>query len=66
MTILINGENHEFPNEVSHVSQMLESLALGYPVLVELNGKALFEREFPTTTIKNGDKIELLRVAAGG
>jgi thiamine biosynthesis protein ThiS len=35
-------------------------------MLVELNGAALFPREFANTVLQEGDRLELLRMVAGG
>ena len=35
-------------------------------MLVELNGIALFPREFAATTLQEGDRLELMRMVAGG
>jgi len=48
------------------VAAILTHLDLGYPVLVELNGTALFPREFPSVPVQEGDRIEIMRMVAGG
>jgi len=35
-------------------------------ILIEHNGVALHRREWPQKSITDGDKIEIIRVAAGG
>lgn len=66
MEVHINGESRNFQEDSLSVSQLLDQLNLGYPVLVELNGIALFPREFPEKQVQSGDRIELLRMVAGG
>ena len=66
MKVQINGEKREFPEEEMTVQQLLDELALGYPVLVERNGEALFPREFEELKLQDGDSLELLRMVAGG
>ena len=66
MTVQINGETREFNSESLTVEQLLDKLALGFPVLVELNGQALFQREFPSQSVQTGDQLELFRMVSGG
>lgn len=68
MTLKINGEDHEIqtPAESLSAEQLLAELNLGYPVLVEHNGDALFPRELPEREIRDGDSLELMRMTAGG
>jgi thiamine biosynthesis protein ThiS len=66
MTLTINGKHCEFPLATLPVPRLLESLGIDYPVLVELNGSALFQREWLSHEVKDGDRIELFRMVAGG
>jgi thiamine biosynthesis protein ThiS len=66
MHLLINGQPTQVPDSCHDVERLLAHLSLGYPVLVELNGLALFPREFSTSQIQDGDKLELMRMVAGG
>lgn len=68
MTITLNGETRIIEDtEKCSVSVLLEKLALGpQPVLVELNGEALYERDFRQTTVNDGDDVEIIRMVAGG
>jgi thiamine biosynthesis protein ThiS len=65
MKLLINGE------ERSVASARLEPLfiELGLPaalLLVEYNGRALHRSEWSGVLLSEGDRLELLSVAAGG
>ncbi|MEM7148161.1 MAG: sulfur carrier protein ThiS [Verrucomicrobiota bacterium] len=66
MTIQVNGESRSCPDS----STILELLAeLGFkdqPVLVELNGQPVHQREHQSIKLKDGDTIELVRFVAGG
>ena len=65
-TITLNGNPHPFPPG-STVLTLLQSLQLaGIPVLVEHNAIALFPREFATTALTAGDRLEIIRIVAGG
>jgi thiamine biosynthesis protein ThiS len=66
MILVINGKTCE--HSVGHsLPELLAALGLASgPVLVELNGRALFPREFAGVRLRDGDRLELFRVAAGG
>ncbi len=65
MTVHLNGQPHQtsattitaLANELPHPPETL---------LIEHNGQALHRTEWPTMAITEGDRIELLKIAAGG
>lgn len=66
MTITLNGQKHELPSSLS-LTALLESLDLaGKPVVVEHNRIALLPKEIGTTTVNEGDVIEIVQITAGG
>jgi sulfur carrier protein len=66
MTITLNGTPHPLPGETT-VAGLLESLGLaGKPVVVELDGEAIFPRDHPQTPVRDGAHIEIVTLAAGG
>ncbi len=66
MTIQLNGKDHELDTPTS-VEALLKSIGLGNkPVVVELNKTALFPREYPEKQLEEGDKVEIITIAAGG
>ena len=66
MTITLNGKDHPLDTPMS-VRALLLSIGLGeQPVVVELNQQALFPREYNEHTIKDGDRLEIISIAAGG
>jgi thiamine biosynthesis protein ThiS len=66
ITIRLNGQFRNIP-ESSSVTTLLASLGFaGQPALVELNGTALFPRDFDRTSFKDGDGVEVVRIVAGG
>jgi thiamine biosynthesis protein ThiS len=66
MKILINGEGVEC-GAVRTVDELVLHHRLGLETtLVELNGTALHRREWSTQVLQENDRIEILRVAAGG
>lgn len=65
ISVTLNGAPCEVPAQCS-VLDLLDYLGLGgQPLLVELNGVALLKSEWQTV-IQESDRIELVRVVAGG
>lgn len=63
--IHLNGTPHPLPS--STILTLLQSLHLhNVPVLVEHNTTALFPREYPLTPLTANDRIEIIRIVAGG
>jgi sulfur carrier protein len=66
MTISLNGANSDTRGAVT-VAELVERYGLpANTVLVEHNGLALHRGEWPKRELREGDRIEVLRVAAGG
>ena len=65
ISIFLNGD----PRAVaaSNVTLLVSELSLPpETLLVEHNGLALHRSEWPSTALKDGDRVEILKVAAGG
>ncbi len=66
MNIVLNGTPHEI-NRATHVGELVEELGLPAPVvLVEHNGLALRRDEWPQHPLAEADRIEIIRIVAGG
>jgi thiamine biosynthesis protein ThiS len=66
MNILINGETRQF-EESKTITGLVADLGLEPKmVLIEHNGTALHRSEWNPCLISEGDRIEILQVAAGG
>jgi sulfur carrier protein len=66
MNLIVNGAPNKLPSPLS-VRGLLEHLGFGQkPVVVELNKRAMFPREFETTMLNEGDRIEIVQITAGG
>jgi len=64
-TLKVNGAEQQMMADT--VAGMVEEMALPGPlVLVEHNGLALRKSEWGGTPLRDGDRIEILRIAAGG
>ncbi len=66
MTILVNGEPRKILR-AANVAELIDELALPAPaILAEHNGLALRRDEWPARPLAEGDRIELIRIVAGG
>ncbi|MEY2480011.1 MAG: hypothetical protein QOI04_938 [Verrucomicrobiota bacterium] len=66
MKVFVNGESVE-ADDASDVAQIAQQLSLqANSVLIEHNGCALHQREWTGRKISEGDRIEVLRIVAGG
>ena len=64
-TLTINGDDQRL--RANTVAGLVDELNLPGPlVLVELNGLALRKSDWGETPLRDGDRIEILRIAAGG
>jgi len=66
IVVLVNGERRDVPAGMQ-LPELLAELGLGVGwVVVERNGVALLRSEIETTTLADGDILELVRAVAGG
>ena len=66
MKIFLNGEEVDC-GDAETIAQLLQQNRLPpETTLVEQNGVALRRRDWPHETLQPNDRIEILRVAAGG
>ena len=62
----INGEPHVVPVG-QPLPELIASLSLPpHTTLVEHNGRALLRAEWPELSLADGDRLEILRIVAGG
>ena len=66
ISIFVNGRAKQVPG-----ASTLRELAAGFGLdpkvlLVELNGETLLRTEWPERTLQHGDRVEFIRVVAGG
>ncbi len=65
MKITLNGDPHD--SAASTIAELVDTLGLPAPtLLIEHNGTALRRDEWPATAVSEGDRVEVLRIAAGG
>lgn len=66
MKIVLNGDPYE-TTRASHIAELITELALPAPaILVEHNGLALLRDEWPQCPLSAGDRVEIVRIVAGG
>jgi sulfur carrier protein len=66
MKIQLNGIPHAIETSMS-LSELLVSIGVaGKPVVVELDGQAVFPREYPDKRVGDGARVEIVTLAAGG
>ena len=66
MKVSLNGEALD-TRDATTVADLIERLQLpSETILIEHNGVALHRHEWPQRALREGDRIEFLRVVAGG
>jgi thiamine biosynthesis protein ThiS len=66
MRLVLNGRDADLADGAS-VRELLESLGLGAGgVAVELNREILKKDLFPSTLLKEGDRVEIVHFVGGG
>ena len=66
MKISLNGETVD-ASEVKTIGELIERYELPpQSILVEHNGLAVHRHEWPERSLAEGDRIEFIRVVAGG
>ena len=65
LTIILNGEEKQ--THSSNILQLVNELNLQIDhIIVELNNTIIPVQNIPATTLKNNDKIEIIRYIGGG
>lgn len=66
MTISLNGEKADARGAAT-VAELVERYQISpQSVLIEHNGLALHRQEWPQRSLVEGDRVEFIRVVAGG
>lgn len=65
MKIFLNGDPRE--TAATTIAGLVEELGLPGPtLLIEHNDTALRREDWPARSLADGDRVEMLRIAAGG
>ena len=66
MKIILNGKETEVP-EGATISRLLEERnIIPQTVACELNSEIVRRREYAQTTVRQGDRVEILQMIGGG
>jgi len=66
MKLQINGEDREFPGDLT-ISSLLERLGMKADrVAVELNREIVARDRWPETALHDGDRLEIVHFVGGG
>lgn len=66
MNLIVNGDARQILR-ATNIAELIDELGLPAPaILVEHNGLALRREEWPGRALSEGDRIELVRIVAGG
>tara|TARA_B100001939_G_scaffold296991_1_gene271213 strand:- start:399 stop:614 length:216 start_codon:yes stop_codon:yes gene_type:complete len=64
--IFINGDLKNFPQETNIVA-VLESLNISSKhIAIEINESLVFRSDWQQTTLRDGDKVEIVKAIGGG
>jgi thiamine biosynthesis protein ThiS len=64
--VIVNGQAHSVANPQTIDGLVQELKLIPETLLIEHNGRALHRREWQRLAVQDGDKIEFIRVVAGG
>ena len=66
MQLIINGEPREFPGQLT-LTGLVEQLGMKPERLaIELNRNIVSRNEWPTTALRDGDRLEIVHFVGGG
>jgi thiamine biosynthesis protein ThiS len=66
IVVFVNGQARQIDPGTSLTTLIGELKLTPRMVLVEHNGRALLRAEWPDVSLDHGDRLEVLRVVAGG
>ena len=66
MKIMVNGKSREYDNSQSLKDVITSVCQDSSKVIAEVNGTIVKSPQWPETTIKDGDSIELVSFVGGG
>lgn len=67
LKIMLNGFSEQFEQESLTIQELLDAAQEDDPaVIVEVNGRFVYRRDFSTTPLSDGDTVELIHPSFGG
>jgi thiamine biosynthesis protein ThiS len=67
MKILLNNKEESFDGDKLSVTEIRQIKKFTYPkLIVKVNGRIIEEPDYNTTIVRDGDKVMILHLLAGG
>jgi len=66
MKVSINGEIKEFDRDSLTIQELLEIIDYGKGIAIALNETFILKTKYQDTTIKDGDRLDILSPVQGG
>jgi len=67
MEIILNGKNEKFEYNSLTITELLKEKNFTFPgIVINLNEQFIKKDKYNTTTIVNGDKIDIIHMISGG
>jgi len=66
MKISLNGEIKEFDRDSMTIQELLEIIDYGKGIAIALNETFILKTKYQETTIKDGDRLDILSPVQGG
>jgi sulfur carrier protein len=67
MNLKINGELVTVPSSITTIKEIIDHFKINNPVVIVEHNNAILERDVHAhTSVKDGDKIELVQFVGGG
>jgi thiamine biosynthesis protein ThiS len=63
--IFLNGDSRQVGRDAT-LTALLDELGLTAGVLIEYNDRPLLPKEWPDVRLAAGDRVEIIRIVAGG
>lgn len=66
MRLVVNGKERELPEPLTVAGLLAHFAVHPQAVAVELNGEVLRRESFATQALRDGDRVEIVRMIGGG
>jgi len=67
MTITVNGDSRHLPSAPMTITMLLENMGIAHlPLAIARNSEVVPRSEHASTTLADGDKIEIVHAVGGG
>ena len=67
MKIILNNREEEFRGETLNISQLLELRKLSFRMrIIKINGRLIPKEKYDSTSINEGDNVQVIYLMSGG